>query len=57
MKREYISPAMEVIHIELEFMIAASTTTQDSPNNDTGVGMSNERRGSWGDLWDQSPTQ
>ena len=48
---------MEVIHIELEFMIAASTTPQDSPNNDTGVGMSNERRGSWGDLWDQSPTQ
>lgn len=55
MKREYISPIVEVIHIELEFMIAASATTQELPNN--SVSMSNDRRGSWGDLWDQSSTQ
>ena len=55
MKREYISPTVEVIQIEMEFMIAASVGTLELSNND--VSMSNDRRGSWGDLWDQSSTQ
>lgn len=54
MRRKYICPKMEVTNIETEFIIAASTTAEESPSN-SDAGMSNERRGSWGDLWINPP--
>ena len=49
-KKTYITPEMEIMNIETVEMMAASINT-----NDTTVAAeeawSNERRGSWGDLW------
>lgn len=49
-KEAYIKPAMEVITIETENMIAASSITI-KPGESGGEQLSNDRRGTWGDLW------
>lgn len=59
MKKQYITPAIETVNIELGCMIASSVRIYDSNSGgDDGKGgynpensLSNERRGSWGDLW------
>ena len=59
MKKQYITPAIETVNIELANMIAGSVKIYNgNSGGDDGEGgynpensLSNERRGSWGDLW------
>ena len=59
MKEQYMTPTIETVNIELANMIAGSVRIYDSNSGgDDGEGgynpensLSNERRGSWGDLW------
>lgn len=51
-KKEYIKPSAEVVEIETVQLLAASA--EDIPVVD-GEGtdiLSNDRRGKWGNLWD-----
>ena len=50
-KKLYIAPAMEISEIEMVAMLAASVLVSDKTTEDDAV-MSNDRRGSWGNLWD-----
>ena len=52
-KKPYINPDMEVITIETSHMLTASDSVEvfDKTTEDDAV-MSNRRRGSWGNLWD-----
>ena len=60
MKKQYITPAIETVNIELANMIAGSVRIYDSNSGgddneggyNPGKSLSNERRGSWGDLWE-----
>ena len=54
MKKNYITPAMEAVNIEMEQAIL--TGSDYGQNEDLGeekeeIGWSNERRGTWGNLW------
>ena len=49
-KKQYIAPTMEIAEIEMVSMIAASVGVSDETTDD-GAWMSNDRRGSWGNLW------
>ena len=52
-KKAYIAPQMEVTEIDTVQMLAASAS--DIPvggGNGGGDALSNDRRGSWGNLWD-----
>lgn len=51
MKKEYIKPEMELTLIETELPMALSFV-KDEPADDTD-GLSNGRRGTWGNLWDE----
>lgn len=53
MKKEYIAPEITVIDVEAEEMLSASSIgyTDDKASNDYEA-LTNERRGSWGDLWE-----
>ena len=50
-KKKYIAPAMEISEVEMVSMIATSIGVSDETTDDDAV-MSNDRRGSWGNLWD-----
>ena len=50
-KKKYIAPAMEIAEVEMVSMIATSIGVSDETTDDDAV-MSNGRRGSWGNLWD-----
>ncbi len=60
MKKQYITPAIETVNIELGCMIAGSVRIYNgNSGGDDGEGgynpeksLSNERRGGWGDLWE-----
>ena len=56
MKKHYITPAMEVVNIETQAILAGSpTTSQIETLGDTKKEMewSNARRGEgWGNLWE-----
>ena len=60
MKKQYITPAIETVNIELANMIAGSVKIYNgNSGGDDGEGgynpensLSNERRGGWGDLWE-----
>ena len=49
-KKQYIAPTMEIAEIEMVSMIAASVGVSDE-TTDNDAWMSNDRRGSWGNLW------
>ena len=52
-KKQYIAPVMEIAELEVMEMLAASTKNfniSDDTTEDDAV-MSNDRRGSWGNLW------
>lgn len=54
-KKAYITPSMEVMNMETVNMFAGSIVYGEG-NADTsndGTQLSNDRRGSWGNLWDQ----
>ena len=50
-KKAYITPAMEVVNVETVEMIAASIAI-DSQSAGGSEMLSNDRRGTWGDLWE-----
>ena len=52
-KKTYIAPKMEAAELELQVMIAGSNFNVSISNETTNddAKMSNNRRGSWGDLW------
>ena len=56
-KKNYIAPSIEVVEVEYESLM----TTASGETGNTGVGggnagngpeLANDRRGSWGNLWD-----
>ena len=56
MKKTYIAPEMEVMNIETVEMIATSFVKDDentfnTNGEDEGVQAGNDRRGTWGNLW------
>lgn len=50
-KKAYITPAMEVMNMETVNMFAGSFGFNEEGGNEGS--LSNDRRGSWGNLWDQ----
>ena len=52
-KKQYIAPEVEIAEIEMVSMIAASKFNGSVSDEETGddAWMSNDRRGSWGNLW------
>ena len=50
-KKAYITPAMEVVNVETVEMIAASIAI-DSQSAGSDEMLSNDRRGTWGNLWE-----
>ena len=52
-KKAYIAPTMEALNIETEVMIAASENVFSifDETTDANATMSNEHRGTWGNLW------
>lgn len=57
MKKNYVTPVVEVAELETEaLMLTASSETGSagtgSGSAGSGPDLSNEHRGSWGDLWD-----
>ena len=52
-KKQYIAPMMEAAEIEAQSMMAASNVVSISNEvTKDDATMGNERRGSWGSLWD-----
>ena len=52
-KKQYIAPTMEIAEIEMVSMMAASKPGIGVGDGDADAGeaWSNDRRGSWGNLW------
>ena len=54
MKKAYMTPEMEVMNIETVEMMAASSLTMygsDEDAVDAANQLGNDRRGTWGNLW------
>ena len=53
-KKQYIAPQMEIAELEVVEMLAASTKVFNifGDTTDEDAWMSNDRRGTWGNLWD-----
>ena len=51
MKKTYIAPEMEVMNIETVEMIAASMRMYEGEVNTEDEQLGNDRRGTWGNLW------
>ena len=53
MKKEYIKPKSEIINVGMTQMIATSGYSNDTEgNHNFGGRNANERRGTWGNLWE-----
>ena len=52
-KKKYIAPAIEVVEVEVTFMLAVSDEKPIGGNPETPPveELSNGRRGEWGNLW------
>ena len=51
MKQNYIKPEINVEEIILESTILSGSLVDIDPNG-SGIATANERRGTWGDLWE-----
>ena len=52
MKKKYIAPAMYIVEIEAAEMLAVSSVGYtDNEANNNYEALTNNRRGSWGNLW------
>ena len=52
MKKKYIAPEMNVVEVEASDMLAVSSVDYtDKEANNNYEALTNDRRGSWGDLW------
>lgn len=54
MKKQYITPTIETVNIELANMLAASVKVSVYTDEEVSASesLSNDRRGRWGDLWE-----
>ena len=52
MKQNYIKPEIIVEEIAVESMLAASTDRIPVGGSEIKPSAANERRGTWGDLWE-----
>lgn len=58
MKKRYVKPDMEVLEIENEILMMAMSSEQSNvgtgngPAGDETPDLSNKRRGTWGNLWE-----
>ena len=55
MKKHYITPAMEVVNIETQSMLAGSIEDLGERKAEIGWGSeenANSSRGTWGNIWD-----
>ena len=50
MKKNYISPLMVEVNVEVQQMLAASISKGEG-TVETSAAWSNEQRGEWGNLW------
>lgn len=51
MKTSYIKPALEIVDVEIEKMIATSQI-EIGESKEEGTTDANGHRGAWGNLWD-----
>ena len=51
LKRHYEKPQMKIVEMELKISILAGSGDPTITNPDMGWGV-NEKRGSWGNLWE-----
>lgn len=58
MKKQYVKPAIESIEVEYESLMTTTSTETGETGTGGGTvgdeipGLSNGRRGGWGNLWD-----
>ena len=57
MKKIYVVPSIEVVEVEHESLMLTASGETDSAGVGSGTAgngpdLANERRGTWGDLWD-----
>lgn len=52
MKKKYIKPTIEEVMIESTQMFAGSFTGTGRDSDDSDFGASAQRRGTWGNLWE-----
>ena len=53
MKKEYIKPTSEEMQIDTSQMLASSITGYASDSDDSEFGAPMQRRGEWGNLWNE----
>lgn len=53
MKKEYVKPICEEIQIETSQMITSSITGSAPDSDDSEFGAPMQRRGEWGNLWNE----
>lgn len=53
-KKKYITPVMEIAELEVVNMLATSNKdfNVSDETTDSDANMANDRRGTWGNLWD-----
>ena len=51
-KKEYLFPTCKVVNIEISHMLASSIIGSAPDSDDTEFGAPAQRRGEWGDLWE-----
>lgn len=52
MKKDYIKPSIEEIVCDADTMMMAGSSVDTGVGNTPSYPNANDRRGSWGDLWD-----
>ena len=52
-KKLYSPPAMNIVEIECESMLAGSITGSAPDSDDSEFGAPMQRRGEWGNLWNK----
>ena len=52
-KKLYTPPAMNIVEIECESMLASSITGSAPDSDDSEFGAPMQRRGTWGNLWNE----
>ena len=51
-KKEYIAPSMEIVEFVSDIVMQISSNLHDDEEADSKDQLSNNRRGSWGNLWE-----
>ena len=60
MKKRYVAPIIDIVDIEYEVLMLAVSSEQSNTGTGSGTAgndtpdLSNKRRGTWGNLWDDT---